>query len=101
MWWNTSASRSMTVLHILSADLLYSLYLQLTKGVAAVGVCQPWVIHISNLSKILLMAGMSLGLWRTASPLTMSASVWLSTMIFMHCALLEDGFHSSFVPSVR
>ena len=29
VWWNTSASWSMTVLHSLSADLLYSLYLQL------------------------------------------------------------------------
>ena len=89
------------MLHNLSADLLYSRYLQLTNGVAAVGVCQPSLFHISNLSRILLIAGMSLGLWRTASPLTMSTSVWLSTMIFMHCALLEDGFHSSFVPSVR
>ena len=101
MWWNTSASWSMTVLHILSADLLYSRYFQLTNEVAAVGVCQPWVFHISNLSRILLMAGMSLGLCKTASPLTMSASVWLSTMILMHCALVEGGYHSSFVPSVR
>ena len=91
----------MTALHISSADLLYSLYLQFTKGVAAVGVCQPWAVHSSNLSRILLMAGMSLGLWRTASPLTMSASVWLSTMILIHCALVESGLHSSFVPSVR
>ena len=101
MWWNTSASRSMTVLHISSADLLYSLYLQLMKGVAAVGVCQPLLFQISSLSSILLMAGMSLGLCRTASPLTMSASVWLSTMILMHCALCSVGFHSSFVPSVE
>ena len=34
VWWNTF---DVTVLHILSADLLYSLYLQLTYGVAAVG----------------------------------------------------------------
>ena len=94
-WW------SITLLHSLSADLLYSRYRQLTYGVAAVGVCQPKVFHVSNLSKILLMAGMSLVLCRTASPLTMSASVWLSTMILMHCALFVDGFHSSLVPSVR
>ena len=101
VWWNISDSVSITALHSLSADLLYSLYLQLTKGVAAVGVCQPLVFQTSSLSSILLMAGMSLGLCRTASPLTISASVWLSTMILMHCALAEGGLHSSFVPSVR
>ena len=101
VWWNISDSVSITALHSSSADLLYSLYLQLMKGVAAVGVCQPLFIQISSLSSILLMAGISLGFCRTASPLTMSASVWLSTIILMHCAVVEGGFHSSFVPSVR
>ena len=100
VWWNTFVSWSMTVLHISSADLLYSLYLQLTYGVAAVGVFQPLFIHVSSLSIILLMAGMSLLFLRTASPLMMSASVWLSTMILMHCAFSTFGFHSSSMPSV-
>ena len=100
VWWNTSASWSMTMLHILSADLLYSLYLQLMYGVAFVGVFQPWLCQPSSLSMILLIAGMSLGLDSVESPLTMSASVWLSTMIFMQCVFSSCGLHSSSVPSV-
>ena len=90
----------MKALHILSADLLYSLYLQLTYGVAAVGMLHPFFIHISSLSIILLIAGMILEFLNVASPLMISASVWLSTMILMHCALSAVGFHSPFKPSV-
>ena len=99
VWWNTSASWSMTVLHISSADLLYSLYLQLMYGVAFVGVFQPWLCQPSSLSMILLIAGMSLGLDSVESPLTMSASVWLSTIICMQCVFSFCGLHSSSLPS--
>ena len=90
----------MTMLHISSADLLYSLYLQLMYGVAFVGVFQPWLCQRSSLSMILLIAGMRCGLESVESPFTMSASVWLSTMIFMQCVFSLCGLHSSFVPSV-
>ena len=48
---------------------------------------------------ILLIAGMSWGLDSVESPLTMSASVWLSTMIFMQCVFSVCGLHSSSFPS--
>ena len=48
---------------------------------------------------ILLTAGMSWGLDSVASPFTMSASVWLSTMIFMQCVFSLCGLHSSSFPS--
>ena len=48
---------------------------------------------------ILLIAGMSWGLDSVASPLTMSASVWLSTMICMQCVFSVCGLHSSSLPS--
>ncbi len=48
---------------------------------------------------ILLIAGMSWGLDSVESPLIMSASVWLSTMIFMQCVFSVCGLHSSSFPS--
>ena len=51
------SSLSITLLHISSADLLYPLRRQLTKGVAGVAVCHPWSCHLQSMLVILSNVG--------------------------------------------